>query len=145
MENYWTNFDPKIDESGNSTPGKAHKSQPEKEGGTQNLTDNTLPAYEASCRQLIRVRESIGNICSDMCNWQSPASEGALSLASAIEAFMDAFFPDTVSEKTASRSGKRMDNLKWAVETVGLDSLEQANERDDYVLIPVDRIKEDGR
>jgi hypothetical protein len=139
VKNHWTKLGPKIDESGNSTPGKAPKLQQANEGG------KIIPEYEVSCRQLIRVRESVGNICSDGCNWQSPASSGGLSLASAIETFMNAFFPATFSEKTPSRPGKRMENLRWAVETVGLDSLEQANERDDYVLIPVDWIKKNGR
>jgi hypothetical protein len=102
VKNHRTKIDPKIDESDKPTPEKADELQQAKGRRTQRFEDKTPPACcQASCRQLIRVRESIGNICSETCDWQSPASEAALSLASAIEAFMKTFFPNTVSEGTA--------------------------------------------
>jgi hypothetical protein len=38
-----------------------------------------------------------------------------------------------------------MNRLVWAVETVGLYSLEEPGARDDYILIPVDRIPKEDR
>jgi hypothetical protein len=136
-QNCQSNTGPKVDESANSTSARADTSREAKKRPTQNPEHETLPARQTSCRQLIRVRERIGSICSDMCDWQSLASEGALSLASAIEAFMNTFFPDPAVDRTTTRSGKRLSDLKWAIETGGLYSLEQAGERNDYVRIPV--------
>ena len=95
------------------------------------------PTSDPSCQQLIRIRERLG----DLCEWRSMALESALSLASSVEAFMDMFFPNTSSEASTLRVGKRIDYLDWAVETIGIPVTKQ---RDDFVTIPIRRADVNG-
>ena len=78
---------------------------------------------DASCQQLLRVRQRLG----DLTEWSSRALESAQSVAYCVEKFMEEFFP------------KRPDHLAWIIETTGYQISDQANERSDHVNIAIRR------
>lgn len=84
----------------------------------------SLRIDEASSQHLLQVRERLG----DLCEWPSESLESAKSLVHSVEAFMDTFFPKTVT------------SFDWIVETIGL-STERGSGQCDFVSIPVQRIK----
>lgn len=88
---------------------------------------------KASCRQLIRVRERLGHLCDNLCDWQSLARESALSLASSIEAFMNTLYSYESTGTTTIKPGKPIDQLDWAVETMGLASTEDGDKRKETI------------
>lgn len=96
--------------------------------GSQRLSNKDsvndhLALDDASCQQLLRVRQRLG----DLTQWQSRALESAQSLVYSVEKFMDEFLP------------KRLDSFIWVVEAVGTKPSNGGNERSDYVNVPMRR------
>ncbi len=93
------------------------------------------PYFEpASCQQLLRVRERLG----DLCKWDTNSSESSLALVKSIELFLNTFLSQT--------SGPKIDTLPWVIQTLKPVSAENSvTAQEDTVTIPIRRSAETGK